>query len=558
MSSIFTPRLVPGGLLLLSLSLLLLSLPLPGKDEAAVPFVHPGLLHSQAEIDFVRTRIRAGKEPWKTAWKHLKSHDLTSLEWKSRAHPNVERGPYNRPSVGANEMMRDAPASYTHALHWTLSGEKEHARKAIEILDDYASVLKSVGHHDARLLVGMTGIQFLNAAELIRHGNAGWPEANQTKFKVMVREVLYPVIQDFFPTANGNWDASMIQTMIAMGVFLDDRDIFNRGVDYFREGKGNGALTNYFNELGQCQESGRDQHHTQMGLGYLAYAAEIAWTQGVDLYSLAGFRLAKGYEYTARYNLGHEVPFRRYRSVDGRYDHKEISKRGRGYQGPIFEIAWNHYHGRLAREMPFTRQIIQKQRPEKPRGEFVPWASLMFAGIPGRKEDPGDQTTADFPPTRAGAVRFMKNHVTKVFQSRFDDLARNYGPRIRLMPGHELLKPEHALIRNANARHEGATVDSADLIAALKRSFKEPIVEPELLGQVLDRYAFEILDTEAGDFSTPPADPVRTPDGKLHFMMREGDLLFKVGPAKPRKGDFLLFQIRSVKGSWKLVAEYLD
>ena len=84
MSSIFTPRSVPGGLLLLSLSLLLLSLPLPGKDEAAVPFVHPGLLHSQAEIDFVRTRIRAGKEPWKTAWKHLKSHDLTSLERKSR------------------------------------------------------------------------------------------------------------------------------------------------------------------------------------------------------------------------------------------------------------------------------------------------------------------------------------------------------------------------------------------------------------------------------------------------------------------------------------------
>ncbi len=558
MSSTFSPQLVPGGLLPLSLSLLLLSLPVPGKDKTPVPFVHPGLLHSQAEIDFVRTRIRAGKEPWKASWEHLKSHDLTSLEWTSRAHPNVERGPYNRPSVGANEMMSDAQASYTHALHWTLSGENEHARKAIGILDDYASVLKSVGHHDARLLVGMTGIQFLNAAELIRYSEAGWPEESQKRFQEMVRKILYPVIADFFPSANGNWDAAMIQTMIAMGVFLDDRNIFNRGINYFRKGKGNGALTNYLNDIGQCQESGRDQHHTQMGLGYLAYAAEIAWTQGVDLYSLADFRLAKGYEYTARYNLGHEVPFRRYRSINGRYDHKEISKRGRGYQGPIFEIAWNHYHGRLAHEMPFTRQIVQKQRPEKPRGEFVPWASLMFAGIPGRKEDPGDQATADFPPTRAGAVRFIKNHVTKVFQSRFDDLARNYGPRIRLMPGHELLKPEYALTRNANARHEGATVDSADLIAALKRSFKEPIVEPELLGQVLNRYAFEILDTEAGDFSTPPADPVRTPDGKLHFMMLEGDLLFKVGPAKPRKGDFLLFQIRPVKGSWKLAAEYLD
>ena len=560
MPSSFSPRLVPGGLLLLSLSLLLLSLPVPGKEEPPGPFLHPGLLHNRAEIDFVRGRIRAGEDPWKTAWEALKAHDLSSLTWKSRAHPHVERGPYNRPSVGANEMMRDAPASYTHALHWTLSGENEHARKAIEILDDYASVLKSVGHHDARLLVGMTGIQFLNAAELIRHGEAGWPEESQKRFQEMVRKILYPVIADFFPSANGNWDASMIQTMIAMGVFLDDRVIFNRGVNYFREGKGNGALTNYFNELGQCQESGRDQHHTQMGLGYLAYAAEIAWKQGVDLYSLADSRLAKGYEYTARYNLGHEVPFKRYRSIDGRYDHKEISKRGRGYQGPIFELAWNHYNGRLGREMPFTRQVVQKQRPEKPRGEFVPWASLMFAGVPDRKPDPGKHPPLHPSPlpTRAEAVHITKNHVRNLFQSRFDDLARNYGPQVRLMPGHDLLKPEYALTRNANALHEGATVDSAELIAAMKRAFKKPIVEPEFLGQVLNRYAFEILDTEAGDFSTPPADPVKTPDGKLHFMIREGDLLFKVGPAKPRKGDFLLFQMRPVKGSWKLVAEYLD
>ena len=558
MPSSFSPRLIPGGLLTLSLSLLLFSLPVPGEDQPPRPFLHPGLLHTRAEIDFVRNRIQAGEDPWKTAWEHLKSHDLTSLEWKSRAHPNVERGPYNRPSVGANEMMSDAQASYTHALHWTLSGENEHARRAIGILDDYASVLKSVGHHDARLLVGMTGIQFLNAAELIRYSEAGWPEESQKRFQDMVRKILYPVIADFFPTANGNWDAAMIQTMIAMGVFLDDRKIFNRGINYFRKGKGNGALTNYLNDIGQCQESGRDQHHTQMGLGYLAYAAEIAWKQEVDLYSLADFRLSKGYEYTARYNLGHEVPFRRYRSIDGRYDHKEISRRGRGYQGPIFEIAWNHYHGRLGHEMPFTRQVVQKQRPEKPRREFVPWASLMFAGAPDRKSEPGKNPPLHPSPTRAEAVRITKNHVRNLFQSKFDDLTPNYAPQVRLMPGHEFLKPEYDLTTNADALHEGATVNPAKLVAVMKKAFKEPIVEPEFLEKLLDLYDFEILDTKAGDFSTPPPDPVKTPDGKLHFMIREGDLLFKVGPAKPRKGDFLLFQMRPLEGSWKLVAEYLD
>ena len=43
------------------------------------------------------------------------------------------------------------------------------------------------------------------------------------------------------------------------------------------------------------------------------------------------------------------------------------------------------------------------------------------------------------------------------------------------------------------------------------------------------------------------------------FVPLQGcDILFKVGPAKPRKGDFLLFQLHPLGGSWKVVAEYLD
>ncbi len=41
-------------------------------------------------------------------------------------------------------------------------------------------------------------------------------------------------------------------------------------------------------------------------------------------------------------------------------------------------------------------------------------------------------------------------------------------------------------------------------------------------------------------------------------MIKDGDILFKVGPAKPRKGDFLLFQLRPLEGSWKVGAECLD
>ena len=51
----------------------------------AEPFVHPGLLHSRAELDFVREKVQAGQEPWKSAWERLRSVSYTHL----RAHETV-------------------------------------------------------------------------------------------------------------------------------------------------------------------------------------------------------------------------------------------------------------------------------------------------------------------------------------------------------------------------------------------------------------------------------------------------------------------------------------
>ena len=50
-------------------------------------------------------------------------------------------------------------------------------------------------------------------------------------------------------------------------VFLDDPGMLDTVRQYFIDGAGNGRLTNYIlDSAGQCQESGRDQGHTQLGL----------------------------------------------------------------------------------------------------------------------------------------------------------------------------------------------------------------------------------------------------------------------------------------------------
>lgn len=345
-------------------------------------FVHPGISHGASELAFVKSKIEMGEQPWTGAWEELQGSKSAKLDWKPRPVAHVERGPYNRPDIGGNFFLRDGSAAYTHALMWNLTGEEVHAAKAAEILDAWPPVLETISNHDARLLVGMGGINFCNAAELLKHTWDQWPEDKVKAFEGMLRGVFYPVIENFYPTANGNWDASMIQTMMATGVFLDDQKMFQRAVDYFLKGEGNGAVNHYFNAFGQCQESGRDQAHTQMGIEYLANAAEMGWKQGLDLYGAYENRLAKGFEYTARYNLGEDVPFEPYRSYKGRYEHDEVSDKARGRLRGMYDKAHTHYHLRLGREMPWTKKAIEKTRPERGSGSGIPWSTLMFANQP--------------------------------------------------------------------------------------------------------------------------------------------------------------------------------
>lgn len=346
-------------------------------------FVHPGITHTQESLTLIKAKIDAGEEPWATAWERVQRSRSASLDWQPEPYAHVERGPYNKPNIGSSAFTRDGCAAYVHALQWALTGKVAHAEKAVEILNAWSGTLGSISNHDARLLIGMDGYDYCNAAELIKHSWDGWPEAQQKAFEKMLREIFYPTIQDFYPSANGNWDAAMLQTMLAMGVFLDDQAMFDRGVAYFLEGDGNGAIRNYFKPSGQCQESGRDQAHTQMGLNFLASTCEIAWNQGVDLYSAFDNRLLKGFEYSAKYNLGEDVPFESYESFQGRYRHKRISDDGRGRFQPIYEKVLNHYQNRKGLEATYTERVVMqlRERSEDRRGQWFALDTLMFAGV---------------------------------------------------------------------------------------------------------------------------------------------------------------------------------
>ncbi len=327
-------------------------------------FNHPGVLHSRASLDVMREKIKADEEPWKTAFERFRKDGRTSADYRMQGpYEKISRKPYMHNA----QADRDFQVAYFNAVMWAITGEKRHAAKAMEILDAYADTFQGYSDEDKdrQLTASLGPFLLINAAEIIRHTDAGWPEENAVKFEQFLKTRVLPAIQDFAPFANGNWDTGCIKTVMAIGVFCDDEAVFGRGVAYFKNGEGNGRLTHYVvNETGQCQESGRDQQHTQLGLGHLAEAAEVAYNQGVDLYSLADNRLLVGFEYTAKYNLGEDVPFTEHTDTTGKYRHRALSDEGRGRLRPIYEMVWNHYGRRMKLDAPYTRRAAETLRPE--------------------------------------------------------------------------------------------------------------------------------------------------------------------------------------------------
>jgi hypothetical protein len=333
-------------------------------SHAARPFVHPGLLHTRADLERIRQGVADGREPWKGGFEPLRRDFQSSAEYKLRGPVAIVTREHGDAATNA-KLASDANAAYQNALMWCITGDAAHARKAVQILNAWGGTLEKIQGHDAQLAAGLDGFKLVNAAELMRYTYDGWKPQDVARFQRMLREVVYPPIKDFATFANGNWDAICMETIMGIGVFCDDHTLFDRAVDYYRHGSGNGRLTNYiFNEAGQCQESGRDQQHTQLGLGALADTCEIAWNQGVDLYGDADNRLLKGFEYTARYNLGQDVPFVPHVDTTGKYRHKQISPLGRGKFRPIWEMVWNHYANRQGIPAPFTKQVVERERPE--------------------------------------------------------------------------------------------------------------------------------------------------------------------------------------------------
>lgn len=318
----------------------------------AQKFVHPGIDQTQADLEYMKKQVLQGEQPWKDAFEKLKSN--SDLTFDIKAHAHVLRGPYGKPNIGGDDLSKCANLAYNCALIWYITNDKAYATKAIDILNSWSPVLWDFDYNDAKLLAGWTGYLLCNAAEILRFTNSGWQQKDQETFRNMLMTAYYPLIRNYYPQANGNWDGAIIHSIMAIAIYTDNREMFTNAINHFLYGPVNGSIFKYIYPSGQCQESMRDQGHVQLGIGEFAGAARVAYTQGVDLFSTADNRIALGYEYTAQFVTGGKP-----------HCYGTISERARELRDD-YEYVYRHYTA-MGVQMPYTRLAADSVRPKASR-----------------------------------------------------------------------------------------------------------------------------------------------------------------------------------------------
>jgi len=353
-------------------------------------FVHPGLLNDNRDITRIRVGLTTGQPDIKAGFEQLTRHPQSQFNYQLQG-PLTIIG--RNPTIGQSVYDSDANAAFQNALMWVITGDIRHAKKAIEIINAWSNTLTTITGRDAVLMAGLGPFKMVNAAELLRYTNSGWAKNDIRRTEQHFREIIYPVIQNYAPFANGNWDSAALKTAMAIGIFCNDPQIFENTLAYYQCGAGDGCLTNYIiNDSGQSQESGRDQSHTQLGIAHLADCCEMAWHQGINLYGLQNNRLLKGFEYTAKYNLGYDVLFMPTIDRTGKYRHSHISVEGRGRLRAVYEEVYNHYVRRRGIEAPFTAMAAASIRPESqgtPGADHIGFGTLLYS-----RQYPDSSTTS--------------------------------------------------------------------------------------------------------------------------------------------------------------------
>ncbi|HEY9333812.1 MAG TPA: alginate lyase family protein [Kribbella sp.] len=363
--------------------------------DAPAVFTHPGVGSSQAQLDFVRAKVQAGAQPWTDAFNQAKNSAYASLSRTPKPRAVVECGPYSNPNYGCTDEREDSIAAYTDALLWYLTRDDRYAQKSIQLMDAWSATIQDHTNSNAPLQTAWSASSWPKAAEIIKHAYGNWPNAG--RFATMLRNVYVPEIING-SNSNGNWELSMTEALQGIGVFLEDKAIYDKAIALYRLRvpayvylESDGALpktvpsqnlntrdkiVSYWQGQGTfvtglTQETCRDFTHTGYGISSISHVLETARIQGIDMYPEFGERL--------RQALGFQSKWERNLEPVPSWLCNGTLHRG---LGPITEVGYNALHTRLGIAMTNTQALTESRRPAGSNNLFVAWETLTHAENP--------------------------------------------------------------------------------------------------------------------------------------------------------------------------------
>ncbi|WP_062642651.1 alginate lyase family protein [Streptomyces maremycinicus] len=356
------------------------------NDNRARAFTHPGLLHTADDLARMKAAVAAKESPVHDGYLAFAAHARSQPTYPIQNTGQITswgRGPANF----QNQAVADSAAAYQNALMWAVTGNRANADRARDILNAWSASLTMITGADGPLGAGLQAFKFANAAELLRHtGYDGWADADIARCERSFLDVWYPAVSGYMLYANGNWDLTALQTILAIGVFCEEPVLFEDALRFAAAGAGNGSIAHRIvTDAGQGQESGRDQGHEQLAVGLMGDAAQVAWNQGVDLWGFDGDRLLANAEYAARYNLGGDVPFTPDLDRTGKYIKTAVSATARGNVPPVYEMYLAHYAGVRGLDTPYTKAAVFRgtggtRVVEGSNDDLPSWGTFTYAG----------------------------------------------------------------------------------------------------------------------------------------------------------------------------------
>ncbi|KJK33004.1 hypothetical protein UK23_47870 [Lentzea aerocolonigenes] len=373
-----------------------LLVPVTGSVSAApAAFVHPGVVVSRPQLDFVRAKVQAGAQPWKLAYDRMMASKYADLNRTPKPRAVVECGSYSNPNYGCTDEREDAIAAYTLSLAWYITRDNRYATKAIQIMDAWSATIRDHTNSNAPLQTAWSASSWPKAAEIIKHVYGSWP--NSGRFGTMLRNVYLPEIQNGRANTNGNWELSMMEGSIGIAVFLEDRAAYDKAISIFRTripayiylttdgslpktppGSGidtRSEIISYWQNQstfvdGLSQETCRDFTHTGYGLAAAAHLAETARHQGQDIWGEIKDRMRHAWGLHTKYQNGEPVPSW---LCGGSYNQS---------LGPTSEVSFNALNTRLGIAMANTQAYTERMRPQGTDNLFVAWETLTHAANP--------------------------------------------------------------------------------------------------------------------------------------------------------------------------------